>query len=107
MFTDVSPADVLLLVGIFGNIADIDVERVISTVPTICNTGATVIWTRHRRDPDLTPKIAQWFATAGCVSTEFTSPGHGSYAVGTEQCQHATRHTPLPYRLFSFRDDLW
>ena len=44
MFSDIAPADVLLLVGIFGNITDTDVERVISSVPTICNQGATVIW---------------------------------------------------------------
>ena len=107
LFADMAPADVLLLVGIFGNITDTDVERVISSVPTICKQGATVIWTRHRRDPDLTPKIAHWFATAGCVSSTFRSPGRGSYAVGSERCEHATPLALLPDRLFTFRDDLW
>ncbi len=107
MCTDMAPADVLLLVGIFGNIIDTDVERLISSVPTICNIGATVIWTRHRRHPDLTPRIAQWFARAGCVSSAFRSPRPGSYAVGSERCECTTPLTPLPERLFTFRDDLW
>jgi len=49
IFADLAPVDVLLLVGIFGNIADSDVQRLISTVPAICRPGATIIWTRHRR----------------------------------------------------------
>jgi hypothetical protein len=27
--------------------------------------GATVIWTRHRRLPDLTPQIRAWFTESG------------------------------------------
>jgi hypothetical protein len=107
MFGDLVPADVLLLVGIFGNIADSDVQRLISTVPAICRQGATVIWTRHRREPDLTPSIALWFADAGCESSTFSSPGLGSFAVGSERYRNTTSPAQLPERLFTFRDDLW
>ena len=61
-FADALPADVLLLCGIFGNISDSDVKRTIETAPALCAIGATVIWTRHRRPPDLTPRIRAWFA---------------------------------------------
>ena len=105
MFIDMAPADVLLLVGVFGNITDPDVQCLISAVPSICRQGATVIWTRHRRDPDLTPSIAGWFTDAGCERSTFTSPGPGSYAVGSERCQHNSSLAPLPERLFTFRDD--
>ena len=107
MFDDLAPADVLLLVGIFGNITDSDVQRLISTVPAICRQGATIIWTRHRSAPDLTPIIAQWFADAGCESSTFSSPGLGSFAVGSERYRNTTTPAQLPRRLFTFRDDLW
>jgi hypothetical protein len=64
-FADVLPADVLLLCGIFGNVSDEDIRRTIQAAPALCRTGATVIWTRHRRRPDLTPQIRAWFAAAG------------------------------------------
>jgi len=51
------PADLVLLCGIFGNVPDEDVRRTISAARQFCDAGARVIWTRHRRYPDLTPKI--------------------------------------------------
>ena len=64
-FADVLPADVLLLCGIFGNVSDHDIRRTVQTAPALCRAGARVIWTRHRRPPDLTPQIRAWFASAG------------------------------------------
>jgi hypothetical protein len=106
-FADVLPADVLLLVGIFGNISDDDVAATVAAVPALCRSGATVIWTRHRGDPDLTPMIRQWFDRAGCVSVAFHSPGVGSFAIGSERLSESRRPPILPSRLFAFRDDLW
>ena len=53
-FADVLPAGVLLLCGIFGNVSDRDIRRTVQAAPALCRAGATVIWTRHRRPPDLT-----------------------------------------------------
>ncbi len=64
-FADALPADVLLLCGIFGNVSDDDIKFTVESAPAICRPGATVIWTRHRRPPDLTPQIRSWFATSG------------------------------------------
>jgi hypothetical protein len=64
-FADALPADVLLLCGIFGNVSDPDIRRTAEAAPALCAAGATVIWTRHRRAPDLTPQIRAWFASAG------------------------------------------
>lgn len=49
------PADLVLLVGVLGNISDADVERTIAVLPQLCAAGATVIWTRTRRPPDRPP----------------------------------------------------
>ena len=53
------PADLVLLAGVLGNISDHDVAATIAALPRLCAHGATVIWTRTRRDPDLTlPSVA-------------------------------------------------
>jgi hypothetical protein len=106
-FADVVPVDLLLLVGILGNVADRDVASTIAAVPALCRSGATVIWTRHQRDPDLTPIIREWFDGAGCSCVEFLSPDAGSFAVGSERVAERRPPTALPSRLFVFRDDLW
>jgi len=73
-FADALPADVLLLCGIFGNVSAADIERTVAAAPALCAPGATVIWTRHRREPDLTPRIRAWFTGAGFEELAFGSP---------------------------------
>ena len=73
-FADALPADVLLLCGIFGNVSVADIERTVAAAPALCAPGATVIWTRHRREPDLTPRIRAWFTGAGFEELVFGSP---------------------------------
>jgi len=101
------PVDLLLLCGIFGNLSDEDVRTTIAAVPAMTRAGATVIWTRHRREPDLTPSIRRWFDDAGCTSMELVSPGAGGFAIGAERRRDVPASGLLPDRLFSFRDDLW
>jgi len=70
-FADALPADVLLLCGIFGNVSDADIERTIRAAPALCRPGATVIWTRGRRPPDLTPQVRAWFGENGFGEVAF------------------------------------
>ena len=70
-FADALPADVLLLCGIFGNVSGRDIQRTVQAAPALCRAGATVIWTRHRRPPDLTPQIREWFASGGFAEIAF------------------------------------
>ncbi|HEY1486966.1 MAG TPA: class I SAM-dependent methyltransferase [Micromonosporaceae bacterium] len=85
------PADVVLTCGIFGNISDDDIHTTIAAHRQLCATGATVIWTRHRREPDLVPRICQWFAEAGFELVAVTEPGM-RFGVGV----HRFTGTPLP-----------
>jgi hypothetical protein len=73
-YADALPADVLLLCGIFGNVSDEDIERTAAAAPALCAPGATVIWTRHRRAPDLTPRIRGWFQASGFEEAAFDVP---------------------------------
>jgi hypothetical protein len=51
-YQDLAPADLLLVCGVFGNISDADIERTIDACGQLCKTGDTVIWTRHRAEPE-------------------------------------------------------
>jgi hypothetical protein len=73
-FADVLPAGVLLLCGIFGNVSESDIERTVRAAPGLCAHGATVIWTRNRRPPDLTPRIRAWFTGCGFEEVAFEAP---------------------------------
>ena len=70
-FADALPVDVLLLAGIFGNVNDADIKRTVDAAPALCAPGATVIWTRHRRPPDVTGQIRDWFAANGFDEVAF------------------------------------
>jgi hypothetical protein len=59
------PADLVLVCGVFGNVGDGDVERTVRVLSSLFARGATVIWTRHRRPPDLTMSIRRWLPHAG------------------------------------------
>jgi len=73
-YADALPADVLLLCGIFGNVSEGDIQRTARAAPALCAAGATVIWTRHRRPPDLTPRIREWFRAGGFEEVAFDMP---------------------------------
>jgi hypothetical protein len=101
-YAGAAPADLVLACGVLGNVPDKDAERTVRSLPQLCAVGATVVWTRHRRSPDLTPRIRAWFAEAGFRELAFDSPGPDSFSVGV----HRLDGPPLPFergrRLFTF-----
>lgn len=96
------PADVLMLCGIFGNVAPADVAATVAAVPALAAPGAGVLWTRHRRQPDITPWIRQRFHDAGCPAEAFVSSGPGGFALGLQRVGPGASAAPLPPRLFTF-----
>ena len=102
-FADALPADVLLLCGIFGNVSDEDIRFTIGAASAMCRPGGTVIWTRHRRPPDLTPQIRAWFAASGFEELAFDALDTDRLmSVGANRLVRAT--AGLPDRpLFTFR----
>jgi hypothetical protein len=96
------PADLVLVCGVFGNVSDADVARIIGAMPQLCAHRASVIWTRHRRRPDLTPRIRAWFHEAGFVQRTFESPGAGSWSVGVHEFRGIPRQLRTNETLFTF-----
>lgn len=101
-YDSVVPVHIALVCGVFGNIGDDDIRHTVEQLPKLCAPGATVIWTRHRQAPDITPAIREWFAENGFSEHAFDSAEGYSFGVGT----HRLTGEPKPYerdvRLFRF-----
>lgn len=104
-YSPVAPMNVVLICGVFGNIPDEDIRATITELPRLCAMQATVIWTRHRRPPDFTPTIRQWFAETGFHEVGFDTEEGTKFGVGT----HRFMGHPLNYRpgqrMFTFIGD--
>jgi hypothetical protein len=96
------PADLVVAAGILGNVSDADARRFVSTLPAMCEEHGAVLWTRHRRQPDLTVDIRRWFAEAGFAERAFVSPGEDSFAVGLHELLRAPGRRELARPLFTF-----
>lgn len=96
------PADLVLMAGVFGNVSDADVYRTIEALPQLCASGATVIWTRSRRAPDLTPTLRCWLKEAGFAEHAFHAPDAVLFSVGVHRFAGVPVPLSPPGRLFQF-----
>lgn len=95
------PADLVLAVGVFGNITDADIHRVIRALPQFCAPGGAVIWTRGRHLPDINAEIHAAFDEAGFVPVAFRAPPDAGFQVGVNRYEGPA--VPLVSdRLFTF-----
>jgi hypothetical protein len=104
-YADVVPVDVLLLCGIFGNVGLPDIRRTSMAAAALSRPGAVVIWTRHRRPPDVTGQVREWFAEAGFDEVAFEAPDNATLTgVGVARLRPGAPSLPVPPGpLFTFR----
>jgi Putative methyltransferase len=101
-FAGAVPAGIVLACGVFGNITDADVRHTVLECPCLCARGASVIWTRHCKDPDLTPMIRKWFEEAGFEEVSFDNPDGTHFGVGVNRLTGEPRPLEPDRRLFTF-----
>ena len=65
------PADLVLMVGIFGNVDAADLARTIAALPQFCSPGATVIWSRGIAAGGNNDGIRAQFAEEGFVESDY------------------------------------
>jgi hypothetical protein len=98
------PAALVMVCGVFGNISEHDIARTVSYLPALLEPSGRVIWTRHRREPDLTPSLRATFERVGFVEETYCAPEDVLYAVGTHRLDIAPGHFSVGKHLFTFRD---
>jgi hypothetical protein len=101
-YRDMVPANLVLLCGVFGNISDEDIERTIAHCPQLCAPGGTLIWTRHRREPDMVPRICDWLREQG-FELQWLSDPVQRWGVGVHRFGGEPKPLARDERLFSFR----
>jgi hypothetical protein len=94
------PADVVLVCGVFGNLAAADVAATIGHLVQLCAPRATVIWTRHRRTPDLVPQIRATFEDCGFEELAFAEAP--PFGVGTNRLLAPPRPLQPGVKMFEF-----
>ncbi|MER5454092.1 class I SAM-dependent methyltransferase [Micromonospora sp. NPDC002389] len=95
------PADLVLVCGVFGNITEADIRATVGHCASLCATGGTVFWTRHRGAPDLVPAICDWFAEEGFAPVAVSSPADG-VGVGVHRFLGTPRPLPSGVTMFEF-----
>ncbi|MFN3911427.1 class I SAM-dependent methyltransferase family protein [Hyphomonas sp.] len=100
-FVEMSPANLVLLCGIFGNIVDEDIKRAINVCWQLCQTRGTVIWTRHRRAPDMVPEICKWFEQCD-FERIWVSVSDPDFAVGAHRFSGRSQPLVLGEKIFDF-----
>jgi hypothetical protein len=88
--------------GIFGNITDADIATTVAALPSLCAPRALVLWTRHRRAPDLTPAVRSWFEAAGFSEEAFDISPDDTMSVGAHRLTGAPAPLVPGRRLFTF-----
>lgn len=100
-YVGMAPADLLLVCGVFGNITDADIRRTIGFCTRLCATGGTVIWTRHREEPDLVPEVCAWFERSGFERRWLSAPDAG-FGVGVHRFTGRPGELVGGERMFTF-----
>lgn len=70
-YVDAVPADVVLMVGMFGNMSHEDVFTTIAATPQFCASGAALIWSRGRDRDDINSDVRSAFAEAGFTELDY------------------------------------
>jgi hypothetical protein len=100
-YADIGPAYLLVMCGMFGNMSDTGIERAVGFAAQLCAKGGTVVWTRHRQEPDLVPSICEWFGERGFELVWLSDPDAG-FGVGAHR--FTVQPSPLEpaVRMFDF-----
>jgi hypothetical protein len=108
-YADRLPVDVLMLIGVLGNISDADGETTVRAAGSMLAPGGIVIWTRSNRfrsEPshdhvDPAEWIRDRFAAHGFVDEAYVVPAEGFWRLGVSRLESPSAD-PLPGKLFTF-----
>lgn len=102
-YASVAPADVVLAVGVFGNVSVESVERTVAVLPSLLTDGGAVIWSRGAGNelPDPSEAVRGVFARRGFDEIAFVRPRDATFRIGVHRLEHGVPFAP-GHRLFTF-----
>jgi hypothetical protein len=95
------PAQLVLVVGVFGNLTPADIEHTTDFLGGLCAPGATVIWSRNRKSPDLFPRVCDWLEQRGFDRVWVSEPDVVQ-GIGVHRFTGEPRPLPPGERMFTF-----
>jgi hypothetical protein len=103
-YVDIRPAHIIVLSGVFGNLKERDVQRLIAALPSLCDREASVIWTRNLFDDGekATQIIGECFVAADFTEEVLVRTPLGFVAVGTHSFRGVRRPLAANSTLFEF-----
>lgn len=99
------PADLVIMMGIFGNINDADVRRTIHTAPQLCRPGAVLLWSRSTEGVGGNRPIRDWLAGAGFSELDYRESDHAEgerAALGSARYDGPSQLLIPDHQLFTF-----
>ncbi|RNI24762.1 class I SAM-dependent methyltransferase [Flexivirga caeni] len=97
------PADIVLLVGLLGNMSHEDVSTTIAATPQLCRPGARLIWSRGRDLDDINDRVRREFTAAGFTEQQYAASDQRTRpAIGLMQYDGTTVPLDQNRRLFTF-----
>lgn len=100
-YAGATPAHLVLVVGVFGNVTAADIERTTGYLDGLCAPGAHVVWTRNRKEPDLFLRACGWLEQRGFERVWVSEP-RVRQGVGVHRFTGTPRPLPAGERMFSF-----
>ena len=101
-YRGIVPADLVLLVGVFGNVGEADMSTTVAALPQLCGPAATVVWTLTRTPPDRTGALRGRLREAGFTELAFTAPPDVLFTVGVHRLTGPPQPLAPTGRLFRF-----
>jgi hypothetical protein len=108
-YADRLPVDVLMLIGVLGNVSDADALTTVRAAASMLRPDGTVLWTRSdrfRSEPTHAVRDpAEWvrglFEASGFETLAYVVPADGHWRLGVSRLATPSGH-PLPEPLFTF-----
>jgi hypothetical protein len=94
-YADAVPADLVLLVGILGNITDEDLWQLIDASPQLCAPGARLIWSRGRDEEDLNDQVRARFAATRFAELAYATLDQPDGGIGVGMVRYDGPPVPL------------